>query len=89
MLEGVAEYLKGVKEGDFGRDGPITDGTKLIVTKYALFHWLAQQYNFSIDTIPTKRPQNLPHVVYEQFKEFIKKRQNLVKSKKTKKLSAW
>lgn len=48
--------------------GPISDGTKLIVTDFSLKNYLAQQYNLHLEKYPKHAPENLRNEVFELFK---------------------
>ncbi|CDW86062.1 tpr domain containing protein [Stylonychia lemnae] len=49
------------KELKFGAEGQLGADKKVVVTELALDHWLAQNYNLNIDSIPPYRPQHIPN----------------------------
>ena len=53
-------YLKDRFENKFSREGKLAPEKKVVVTELALDHWLAQNFNLSIDNMPPYRPQHIP-----------------------------
>lgn len=54
------EYLKERETNKLSKDLNISHNMKVVITDTGLDHWLAQQYNLTLDTIPPTRPQNIP-----------------------------
>lgn len=61
-----------LRECRFGADGPLAEGTKIIVTKYAHDKWLAQMYGLDLENMPNS-PNKIPKQVMDQLRDYIPK----------------
>eukprot|EP00347_Sterkiella_histriomuscorum_P021543 403333609 len=53
-------YLKDRFDQKFSKEGRLSMDKKVVVTEVGLDHWLAQNFNLSIDQMPPYRPHNIP-----------------------------